>query len=93
MYKRGWRRQEIFDEIMAKNFPKLDKRFQFKWIHRELIKTYLKKKNPTPRHITMKCKNFKDKQQVPTGPRERSLQRKARRATGLWDPATAAGRR
>lgn len=45
--KGGGEREEMLEEIIAKNFPKLDQRFQLKWIHRELIKT-LKKKKSTP---------------------------------------------
>lgn len=45
--KGGGGREEILEEITAKNFPKLDQRFQLKRIHRQLIKTFKKKKKKT----------------------------------------------
>lgn len=55
--------EEIFEEIMVMHLPKLEGRFHCKWIHREVMKTYLGKKNkPIPRHIIVKPKNIRDKE-------------------------------
>lgn len=65
--KGGGGREEILEEITAKNFPKLDQRFQLKRIHRQLIKTFKKKKKkPTPRHIIMKPKNIREGEPLTT---------------------------
>lgn len=85
-------REGIFEKTMAKNFSKLDERFQHGWIPRDFISIYLRK-SPIARAMVMKSKNIKDKEEVQKLPegKSRSDQCKQGGTRQTSKPRTGAG--
>ena len=70
------RKQEtvnLFDKIMTENFPNLVKEIDIQVQDAQRVPNKMDAKSPTPRHITIKMPNFKDKERILKLAREKQL--------------------